>query len=98
VLIRVAQRDDNKWYLWRVRGTWKELSYSRPRVLLRKPVLFEQQKFRSFEYQLKMFRESFRVGIMGLLRESCARVVGDGLSYDFKLECQLGIEKVGVNV
>jgi len=35
---------------------------------------------------------------MGLLRESCTRVVGYGLSYDFKLECQLGIEKVGVDV
>ena len=35
---------------------------------------------------------------MGLLRESCAKVVGDGLSYDFKLECQLGIEKVRVDV
>jgi len=45
-----------------------------------------------------MFRESFRVGIMGLLRESCARVVGDGLSYDFKLEYQLGSEKVRVDV
>jgi len=45
-----------------------------------------------------MFTESFRVGIMGLLRESCATVVRDGLSYDFKLECQLGIEKVRVNV
>jgi len=35
---------------------------------------------------------------MGLLRESCARVAGDGLSYDFKLECQLGIQKVRVDV
>jgi len=35
---------------------------------------------------------------MGLLRESCVRVVGDGLSYDFKLECHLGIEKVKVDV
>jgi len=98
VLITVAQRDDDKWYLWRVRGAWKELSYSRPKVLLRQPVLIEQQKCRSYEYQLKIFRESFRVRIMGLLRESCARVVGDGLSYDFKLECQLGSEKVRVDV
>jgi len=45
-----------------------------------------------------MFTKSFRVGIMRLLRESCARVVGDGLSYDFKLECQLGIEKMRVKV
>jgi len=30
---------------------------------------------------------------MELLRESCARGVGDGLSYDFKLRCQLGREK-----
>jgi len=52
---------------------------------------------RSYEYQLKMFKESIRVGIMGLLRESCARVVGD-LSYDFKLECQLGVDKVRVDV
>jgi len=35
---------------------------------------------------------------MRLLRESCARVVGDGLSYDFNLECQLEIEKVRVDV
>jgi len=33
-----------------------------------------------------------------LLKESCAREVGDGLSYDFKLGCQLGSEKVGVDV
>ena len=45
-----------------------------------------------------MFRESFRVGIMGLFRESCAREVGDGLSYGFKLGCQLGSEKVRVDV
>jgi len=44
-----------------------------------------------------MFKESIRVGIMGLLRESCVRVVGD-LSYDFKLECQLGVNKVRVDV
>ena len=44
-----------------------------------------------------MFKESIRVGIMGLLKESCAKVVGD-LSYDFKLECHLGIEKVKVDV
>jgi len=30
VWIRVAQRDDGKWYLWKVRGTWEELSYSWP--------------------------------------------------------------------
>jgi len=35
---------------------------------------------------------------MELLKESCARVVGDGLSYDLKLECQLGSEKVRVDV
>ena len=97
MLIRVAQQDDDKWCLWKVRGAWKELSYSRPRVLLRQPVPVEQQKCRSYEYQLKMFKESIRVGIMGLLRESCARVVGD-LSYDFKLECQLGVDKVRVDV
>jgi len=74
------------------------LTHDLPKVLLRQPVLVEQQKCRSYEYQLKMFRESFRVGTMGLLRESCARVVGDGLSYDFKLECQLGIEKVRVDL
>jgi len=45
-----------------------------------------------------MFRESFRVGIMRLLRGSYTRVVGDGLSYNFKLECQLGSEKVRVDV
>jgi len=44
-----------------------------------------------------MFKESIRVRIVGLLRESCARVVGD-LSYDFKLECQLGVDKVRVDV
>jgi len=44
-----------------------------------------------------MFKESIRVGIMGLLKESCAKVVGD-LSYDFKLECQLGVDKARVDV
>jgi len=34
---------------------------------------------------------------MELLKESCAREVGDGLSYDFKLRCQLGSEKVRVD-
>ena len=77
---------------------WRELSYSQLRVLLRQSVLVEQQKCRSYEYQLKMFRESFRVGIMRLLRGSYTRVVGDGLSYNFKLECQLGSEKVRVDV
>jgi len=35
---------------------------------------------------------------MGLLRESYTREVGDGLSYNFKLGCQLGSEKARVNV
>jgi len=35
---------------------------------------------------------------MELLKESYAREVGDGLSYDFKLGCQLGSEKVRVYV
>ena len=35
---------------------------------------------------------------MELLKESCAREVGDGLSYDFKLGCQLGSEEVRVDV
>jgi len=35
---------------------------------------------------------------MRLLRGSYTRVVGDGLSYNFKLECQLGSEKVRVDV
>jgi len=35
---------------------------------------------------------------MELLKESCAREVGDDLSYNFKLGCQLGSEKVRVDV
>ena len=35
---------------------------------------------------------------MELLKESCAREVGYGLSYDFKLGCQLGSEKVRLDV
>jgi len=35
---------------------------------------------------------------MELLRESCASEVGDGLSYDFKLGCQLGSEKARIDV
>jgi len=35
---------------------------------------------------------------MGLLRESYTREVGDGLSYNFKLGCQLGSEKARVDV
>jgi len=35
---------------------------------------------------------------MKLLKQSCAREVGDGLSYDSKLGCQLGSEDVRVDV
>jgi len=35
---------------------------------------------------------------MKLFKESCAREVADGLSYDFKLGCQLGSEEVRVGV
>jgi len=35
---------------------------------------------------------------MKLLKENCAREVGDGLSYDLKLGCQLGGEEVRVGV
>jgi len=35
---------------------------------------------------------------MELFKKSCTREVRDGLSYDFKLGCQLGSEKVRVDV
>jgi len=47
---------------------------------------------------IKDVQGSFKVGIMELLRESCAREVRDGLSYDFKLGCQLGSAKVRIDV
>jgi len=60
--------------------------------LLRHPVLHKQRKCRSYEYQVRMFNDHLELELW------VSRGVGDGLSYDFKLGCQRGSEKVGVNV
>jgi len=64
---------------------WEELSYSWPSELLGQSVIHKTAKAAFLWVLSKDVQWSFRIGIMELLRESCARGVGDGLSYDFKL-------------